>query len=295
MAKPQFIIRDPQGLNLRFYQRFDDSFLLNKAETLLFVAENYEKYKEFAVANGGSEEGIDKKFAEALRAEVHFTEFHQFEGFFALLIAMFQELPHWVYLTTYETREIKDKVRAFIDRDIKTVTNGQLNTLDEFVDWSVYSGFISNEPEKAAKWQTNLDNVIWLLKSMAEKYNEAQEYNAYKHGLRVLTGHTFFRVHLSDNPTGGFGYESDDSLMFLEVEKLTEPQNYRVVHEVYKHFNPIESINHIAFMSAVLETVKATRLARLKGETDTRLNVFISMNKDEMLNMRTVTQWKVTL
>jgi hypothetical protein len=294
VAKPTFVIRDPQGLDLRFYQSFDNSFLLNKAETLLFIAENYEKYKEFAAENGGGEEGIDKKFAETLRAEVHFTEFHQFEGFFALLIAMYQTLPHWLFLTTYETREIKEKVKALIEGDIKVVTNGQFDSVNDFLDLSVYAGFRSNAPEKAEKWKTNLGNIAWMLKRMAEKYDEAIEYNSYKHGLRVLTGHTYLRIHPSDNASGGFGFASDDSLRFLEVEKLEGQDTYRVVSEVFKHFNPIESINHIGFMSAILETIKSTRLASLKGETGANLNIFINMNKDELVKMRTVTKWSLT-
>src|SRR5688572_8605094 len=222
------MLSDPQQLNLRFYESYDYSFLLNKAETLLLIAENYENYKEFAIANGGSNVGIDKKFAETLRAEVHFTEFHQFEGFFALLIAIFQKLPHWLYLTTYETREIKEKIRAFIDQDMKAVTDGQVNTVNDFLNHSIYTGFITNDTEKAGKWQTNLDNITWLLRRLAEKYNEATEYNAYKHGIRVLTGHTSLRLHPSDNPAGGFGYASNDSLRFLEVEKLKKDNNYRV-------------------------------------------------------------------
>ncbi len=180
MAKRKYIINDPEGLNLKFYQKYDEDFLYRKADTLLFIAEEHEKFRSFVQENDGDVEGIDSKFVETLRAEVHFTEFHQFEAFFALLIAIFQDLPHWLYLTTYPPGEIKKKVRLFLDEDIKTLTNGKLNSLEDFLNHAIYAGFVSNKQKIADNWQTNLDNIAWLLRRMSQKYLDGTEYNAYK-------------------------------------------------------------------------------------------------------------------
>ncbi len=75
---------------------------------------------------------------------------------------------------------------------------------------------------------------------MGEKYLKASEfnkgeYNAYKHGLRVLTGHSSFQV--ASNPQDPFFVlgDSKDSLSFLELENDTAEG--KTVVEVTKHFN----------------------------------------------------------
>ncbi len=111
------IIRNPKQLNLRFYEGFDHKFLYRKAQTIMYLVNEQERFKEQVkqaeeanediTSNYLHSQDIDDKFFEGLRAEVYFTEMHQFESFFALLIAVFQKLPHWLYLTTYKTGEIK--------------------------------------------------------------------------------------------------------------------------------------------------------------------------------------------
>ena len=170
MTKKNFIIRDPDTLNLHFYERYDESFLLKKAETLWIVAQNQERFKDLVEQNGGDNSGIDQSFIDAIRAEIHFTELHQFEAFFALLIALFQDLPHWLYLTTYRTEEIKKKVQAFLNWGVKGLTNGQCKTRPEFLDLAIYAGCTSNDEHQKANWQQNLDNIEWLVGRMAKKY-----------------------------------------------------------------------------------------------------------------------------
>ena len=149
MAKPKkgqtLIFRNPGMINRRFYDGFDHKFLYRKAQTLMFLVREQERFiemvKQAEQAHENSTEmpllsqDIEDKYFERLRAEVYFTEMHQFEvtgrlasgglpraevyftemhqfeGFFALLLAVFQKLPHWLYLTLYETREIKQAIK----------------------------------------------------------------------------------------------------------------------------------------------------------------------------------------
>lgn len=180
-----------------------------------------------------------------------------------------------------------------MEKDIKTVTNGLIDNANELINEAVYANFISDKDEIAQNWQTNIDNIIWFIARIAQKYIEGTEYNAYKHGLRTMTGPTYFRVFPTGEPEKGLRYESDDSLRFLELEEVEK--NVFQVKETYKHFNPIESLNHIYFMSGILETIKSVRLARLNGETKARLNSFVQLNKENLNKMRVVTKWSFTL
>lgn len=290
-----FFIQDPDGLNVRFYEGYDAKFLLSKAHALLTVAGNEEPFKRILEENEDSANIVDDKFLEALRAEVYFAEFHQFEAFFALLVAVYQELPHWLYLTTYTTAEIKKKAEAFLVGDFRSLTNEQEDSLYPFLNWAVYAGFMTTDAEKQAKWQTNLDNIEWFMRRIAKRYLEGPEYNAYKHGVRVMAGPSYLTFRLSDNPASGFTWASDDSVTFLELKDNQE--GGRTVYVTTKQFNPIESLAHLVFMSRILETVSMVRLARLTEEADAPgelcvpLNLFTIVDKDALYRLSSRNRW----
>ena len=292
MAEKTYFLRDAKDLNLQFYNSYDEAFLYRKAETLMLLVDDVEEYKS-ALLGADSKDFDQKKFVETLNAEIHFTEFHQFEAFFAVLIAIFQDLPHWLYLTTYTSREIKEKVNAFLDRDLKIVSNGLVDNSNDFINSAVYAGFISDNEGIVQKWQENIDNIFWFITRLARKYIEGTEYNAYKHGLRVITGPTFIKFSPTGQPDKGFQYSSDHSIRFLELDEI-EKDRFQV-KETFKHFNPVESINHLYFMYGVLETIKSVRMARIKGETKANLNSFSTLDKDSLNKMRVVTKWSMTL
>lgn len=289
----RYLLRDPKLLNLRFYQSYDESFLFRKVETLLFLLEDLDNFKEFMTAGDDNPEFNLGKYKETLNAEIYFTEFHQFEAFFALLIAIFQDLPHWLYLTTYPPGEIKEKAEAFIDGDFSKVTNGCIASLEEFLNAAIYADFLSDDVEISNQWQKNLENISWLIARLAQKYLKGIEYNAYKHGLRMMMGASYFRFYPTGHPEQAVQFQSDDSIRFLELERV-DKDTYQV-KETYKHFNPIESLNHLYFMSVMLKTIKSVRLARLKGEKKARLNSLTQLDKDNLDKLRVVTEWSINL
>jgi hypothetical protein len=147
-------------------------------------------------AGGGK---LSERYLESLKAEAFFSTLHQCESFFALLTAIFQPLPHWLYLTIYETKEIKAAIQQIVDGEIAAVTHGALKEMREFVRVAVYTEFILTNPELAGQWDENLDNAAWLIKRIGEhflRYDRA--YNSYKHGLRVMTGPHELRMGLQD-------------------------------------------------------------------------------------------------
>ena len=254
MAK-QLNVRDPEGLNLRFYETYDEKYLLRKAEILLFIAKHADAFRGFAEQHEWTPESIDRR---ALRAEVHFTELHQSEAFFALLTAIFQTKPHWVYLTEYKPGAMKKKAEAYLKGDIAAVTNGRIDKLNDFLNSAIYDGFIVSDEEKARDWQTNLDNIDWMIRRIARKYVKGEEYNAYKHGLRFVAEPSFIRFTLTDHPDRGFEFSSDDSLTFLELTPTEGSVNEgRLSHQ---SFDPEQSILHLDFMSGVLVVHPAKRL-----------------------------------
>jgi hypothetical protein len=120
---------------------------------------------------------------------------------------------------------------------------------------------------------------------MAERYITGSEYNAYKHGLRVMTGQSSFGLRLENPPGNPVGplrilASSKDSLSYLELKEqvIQLPQDnqtkqdddmeqssaaqpssevrqgeeekkqikVRRVYETTKHFNPQESVIYLS-------------------------------------------------
>lgn len=290
---------DIKDLNCTFYRAYDEKFLYSKALALAYVAyelgeqqENFLQKIEFMVE---SQKDIDNKFFESLRAEIYFTTIHQFECLFSLLMAQYQpDLPHWFYLSEYKPGDIRKAAELFVKEKIKELTGNVLNKR-QFISHAIYSDFSLQEiPEE--KWNENLDNIAWLLDRIAERYIEASaynvgEYNAYKHGLRVMTtGHSIISVQLQrqfGEPPVGERFiigASDDAFRFLQMEK-DEQQNGIIVREVIKHFSPKESFFYICKMYQMLDMVKRTRLAHLTGEALDSLNTFFGLDRNHVLSL----------
>ncbi len=172
----KYIIRNPGIVMKRFYDSFDHKFLYRQAQTLMFLVNERERFTSMVKqAEETSEEGTDKylssqdiddKYFEGLRAQVYFIEMHQFESFFALLLAAFQKLPHWLYLTTYRTSEIKTAIQNYVDGNISAVTNGVVDTVENFIILAVYAGFTPDEQEKDGRWKESVEAIDWLIKQV---------------------------------------------------------------------------------------------------------------------------------
>lgn len=300
---PYVILGTDHAQNLRFYERYDEHFLFNKVITFLYVLDTGEStikcIEEHLVANSGA--SLSERYLESIRAEVFFTALHQCETFFALLIALFQPLPHWLYLTLYETREIKQAVEQIVANKISDITGGTITTIQDFIKVSVYSEVMPVDPQLANRWNENIDNVAWLVQRIGEfflKYDRA--YNSYKHGLRVMTGAHQVRIGLQ-NPDGTIRgsmhviQASDDSVTYLQKEPVREVDGEKEIpiSEVTRAFNPFEASFYLAKMSQMLETIKATRLAILKGgEPVESINTFFDLDRNKVRQLQKHDEWK---
>lgn len=290
---------DVQDLNRTFYRGYDENFLYSKALALNYLAyglgDQQEHLKQQTKISIETDEDINDKFFTALRAELYFTAIHQFECLFALLMARYQSSPDWFYLSEYEPGEMRKAAELFLKEEIGPLTGYRMNKGD-FINQSMYSDFrLQDQSEK--KWGENIENISWLLDRIAERYITASarnvgEYNAYKHGLRVMaTGHSTISVQLQNSLDGtpvGQPHlvgASEDAFRFLQMEK-DEQQNGTLVREVIKHFSPRESFFFIVQMRQMLETVKFTRLARLNGEEHVSLNMFFDLDRSYVLSLR---------
>ncbi len=293
---------DLTEIEIRFYRQYDALALINKVLALKHVSDRQEEFREQISAR---EElaafTIDDRYFDSLRAEIYLTEYHQFEAFLALLIAPFKGLPTWIFLTAYRPGEMFVAARSYLKNDIKSLTNGCFDQKSDFLKYALYTLVQPSEQELIDRWDENIANAEWLVDRMAQRYIDGLDaYNAYKHGLRVLTGSSTFTFRLESSPGGPVEsvidqIASPDSLTFLEIQST--PEGDKVVHETTRHVNPGIAILYVSRMAAMAETMRRTRLFHFDGTPVGNLHTFFSLDKDWVIALETerMFQFKRTL
>lgn len=290
-----FRVRDPAEQTRTFYRGYDPYFVRTKAQALVIATEKWGEFS--ALSKGHPIQGLDsERERQTLRAHVRFSEFHQFEACFALALAEFQELPHWLFLTTYQTADLLEAAEAFVRGDVSKVTKGQASDGGSFVRRGIYSAVQPGGPEHHERWEASVRHVEWMLKRAAERYCKAAsrggEYNAYKHGARVLVGPS--AVYVSTTPTPPTPQDllraSQDAITMLELEKKADSVE---VFQLVRHFNPAESYCYIDFMSRLSDDMKKLRLARIEG-TSFGLHFFSGADRDKVLALSNRFEFRVS-
>lgn len=175
-------------------------------------------------------------------------------------------------MTEYKNSEVSSDIDLFIKDDLANLTKNRISDAREFVGLGVYSHCRPmNDQEKIEIWDNNLDNVYWLIQIMAQRYIDGrEEYNSYKHGLRVMSQRSEIRLGFQDPPFSEQVPEvvigSGESLAFLDTREVGE--GGRTVFEKIKFVNPHGSFFFIETMYKLLLNIKETRIALINRRVD---------------------------
>lgn len=293
---------DPKDIDIQFYRLYDPQFIMSAATILLSGIKNPERCKQQLTEDGVGESGIsvNDRFFHDLQSELYFAELHQFESFFALLIAPFQALPHWIFLSIYGTQDVQKSIEQYCEGQIEELTHGMHQSRKSFVQHAVYTFYQMKDPEgEVGKWEENLENVVGVIEALARRYQDGLfAYNSYKHGLRVMSlpSSLTMAAHRDDGSLGPASvFSLANSLTYLEREKVGGGD--WVMHRVTKEFDPDASFYCLSIMHLLLETVRVTRLAFLEGRTSEPqdLNTFFDLDLGDPRLHRSVTGWRFNL
>ncbi len=283
-----------------FYRSYDASALYHKALALCFALQEYDRFCAFVESPAVTgEEMTDTRCEDALRAELFFTFMHQFESYFALLRAPYQDKAHWLYMAHYDPGDVERWARAFIDDDMEKLAGDPSLTRPQFVQDALYLGSVPSETDLRQRWQENLDNVVLFLERVAGKYLDGLDaYNAYKHGLRTMTGTAFLSITRMDESgeRRGVGWQmlSDDTLTYLGWEAVGTDKIR--LNKVTRFFSPKECFFYLAVLYQMAETTMKKRLAFLEGVTEPqRINTFLDLDEHEILQDGEIRQWTIPI
>lgn len=288
-------LNDPKALNRMFYNQFDPEFIYTKADALWFIDQHRGQFLSFITGAGGTTEDLNAEYFGTLQAEIHFSFFHQCETFFALVFAAFQQIPHWLYLTTYETREVKANIQQYVDNDYSQIGGKAITDSRSFLHWGIYTGATIHELPPGKTWGDALDNLDHFLRIVARRYLAGTEYNAYKHGIRILRGKQSFKIHPPGQPDKpNTSLESDNALTFLELKDKKE--GAFTVHQTTMFFNVKEDFGHLELLAQLATSIKNTRLEHFGGKAKKReITAFFDLDRKQLAEMAEITTWSFTL
>lgn len=150
---------------------------------------------------------------------------------------------------------------------------------------AVYNNYAGEQPSFAVA----LENIWWVVYRMAEKYGGADEYNSYKHGLRMMSATS--TLAMSASPTdfsNAFVTLSPHSITHLKLKKVDAGT---AVSIETKAFNPEESRAHVRIMADILANIKRVRLAALSGEAQVRISMFTAIDKEGLQRLAVLNNW----
>jgi hypothetical protein len=266
---------DANALNRWFYVGYDPGFLTHKAEAVAFVRERLGDFTHWRQRHTPDEWWWepDYKFIPALQSELYFAAVHEFEAFLALLLAVFQPMPHWLYLTKgYQPGEMPKKAEKLLAGDITGLTSTQCADGRAIVATAVYNRHVSQEEPAKSRWDENLDNAFSLIERMAHYYLEGQDaYNSYKHGIRIVASDigqftaSGVRQQLAENGVGYLKVGDDGSISEISLEIFPE-----------------ESICCLSTMYRMQQTIHETRLGDYEPVSQPCINTFLDIPNDEL-------------
>lgn len=292
MAKKRpYIVRDPKTLNVTFYESLDETFLCKKALVLELALSNVEDIKKESANDLLGSICVDEKFSMSLETHMHFLEFQLTECLFAMLLAPFQELPHWLWMLKYRNFELKQSISHYLSGKISSISKGKLDSKRDFLKLCLYSNFSDGRDEEL--WNKNLDNVIDCLDRMGSKFLDGIEYNAFKHGIRVAAVSAGLSVALDSEPDNiSQVMHIPVGISYLELKDVGE--GGLTVHQTTKEISYQESLNHIFLATLMLRTVKNSRLARIKNEKKPEINTFYETDIDGLKQIQPINRISFT-
>jgi hypothetical protein len=288
--KPLLPFRSFFDAEERFYDGYDPNFLLSKGAILFLAAQHPDAFRASVAATGGNQNALDEKLFHNLVAELHFSVLHQFEALFALLLAGFQDLPHWVFLTEYRPGEIKTKAQAYLDHQYQAISGGVCEERNGFIIRSVYPG-IAVPSGMESTFRDSVNDIGWLVEEAAKRYLCSPEYNAYKHGLRVLPGAATLKFgRVSGAPPTNTLFSMPHSVTFLQREDVENGRGYA---EVTKEISAEDSYQWLQAMASIAGAVRDIRLAGLR-QSDVNVPMF-TFDRKRLIQLRPITKFRMSL
>lgn len=227
-----------------FYKTFQKDYHKIKAIYLKGILDNIQKY-ESDFFDEDYKDVDQNDFKIAIKSDLRQTYFHAIETFFELFLGLNPKgkkpymdrnilftLSNTNFTETYsKIRKISESNKGLDFLNEKTKYNDYEVTIGQYL---FYTGIIKNDKlnnEFLNKINNSLEVIKIAIKILANDFVKREEYNAYKHGLRIIPATE--KLAFADPDTLEIKLEMDlsDSMSFYA--KTKDKEKLKVVTKVF--------------------------------------------------------------
>lgn len=170
---------------------YQHSYIFEKATLLKGIINNPAPVFDIVQGNDDVQFTNYNAITSHLKAEIHFSMFHALESMFALIFALIKQPDNvWVWLATYRFPKFNEMIAEIAKADISVVSER-----DEFETIRIL--FFKNCPDEFVE-QIQVKEAIQIISKIlilcANEMLDKNEYNSYKHGLRLISGDLRFNL-----------------------------------------------------------------------------------------------------
>lgn len=277
-----------------FYKKFPYKYWLFKAEMLYNMIKD--DASDFQDNDGNLEAlgGSVKEFQQMLKYELHFTYYHQVEALFELIFALEKVMGEskyvWLEMSQYKSGDMQRFAKK-----IKKLANGgddlrskKVDLTDgreiSFYEWLIFDAFVPEIKKNEEQIRLSSEKVDEIIKFAAKDLSDKKEYNAFKHGMRVL--HLFDKFSIGDKKTNKFGLDFDlkNSFTYVNYPKNKQKSDGKAgdVQAVTKGYNPRHDLLKIKLITMLMSGIIEVRKMRFYGKG--RIMEFQDYDINEKLN-----------
>jgi len=211
----------------------------------------------------------DESILDRIKLEMHFTAYHSTEALLGLIFAfVYQpELP-WLWLTTYSFSEFNEMVAGLAEKGFS-----MFHSDEKLVAKALF--FNVADEELADLVENSANFTIDYVRRLAKEFQDKQDFNSYKHGLRTM------RAKPSSPKLRSLdGKEllrwNELTTTYLEVGKRVEKngQVFRDLRIVNKAIDHEKSVRIIVTNTHLMRNLFEIRKAQLLGRSEIEVKLF---------------------
>lgn len=195
IIKKTVLVNDKSTLAKQFYQSYNPNYWLYKITSLKNLHDNYDEIKKIMIMNLGEEKLDDEEYKKMLRTEMHFLYFKIVESLFEIIFALSNHTSTelWIALTcsnidkTNYYSDCYNKIKDFSNSIKRKVFLSRMVIIENIeipiLDWLFH--YIDKTAMTKKQMIETHENIEKILSIFAKDFSDRDQYNAYKHSLRI--------------------------------------------------------------------------------------------------------------
>ncbi len=226
-----------------FYDTYLRNYHATKATYLKHILDHIDKFEiEFykKELDGDSK----NEFRRTLKSDLRQTYFHSIESFFELFFALnpkgkkvLDDENVLFNLTNSNWKENYRQIKKIAENDnALDFLNEEITVIGKKVsigNYIFYMGLFSMDkyPEIKSQIEESIEAIKYGVRIIAQEFIDREEYNAYKHGLRIIPAVSKFMLADADTLEIKFTWDLTDSMSFYAPTK--DPDELMVVTKLF--------------------------------------------------------------